>query len=208
MVIYDEDCGCLVCGFDDENRLLCKSCRDTIKESNILTIIDKEGFQLKCYSSGYYSGIVKEMILRFKYKSDFRCGEALSELMLEVIRRNNLKFDLVTFVPSSKKAMKKRGYNQSKFLAKLISNRTEKVMIDLLKKTSETRDQIGLDGENRWKNLKECFAADNCKDIYNKKILLIDDVMTTGATAFYCAKELLKNKAGEIIILTIAKSKI
>jgi competence protein ComFC len=207
-IIYDENCGCVICGGGDESELLCKSCRNRIKECSNLSVIDKDGLQIKCYSYAYYSNIIKDMILRMKYKSDFKCGEALSELMLEVIEKNNLNFDSITFVPSSRKAMEKRGYNQSQFLAELISRKSEKAVVNSLKKTTETRDQIGLDSENRWKNLKDCFKVRNEKPIYNKKILLIDDVMTTGATAFYCARELINKGAGEIIILTVAKSRI
>lgn len=207
-IIYDEEDGCVICGKGDEDQLLCKSCRDKVKERDILSLIDNEGIQIECYSSAYYSSVIKEMILRLKYKSDFRCGEVLAELMLQVVEKHNLNFDIVTYVPSSKKNLNKRGYNQSQFLAKLISEKTEKLLVHSLKKVSETKDQIGLDGESRWKNLKNCFEVRKNKYILNKRVLLVDDVMTTGATAFYCAKELLNKGSKEIIILTTAKSKI
>lgn len=207
-VVYDDEYSCVICTSEDENSLLCSSCKARIKKCSIFSVVEKEGLNVKCYSSAYYSNIIKEMILRLKYKSDFRCGKVLSELMVEVIRGNNLEFDIITFVPSSKSAIKVRGYNQSEFLANMIGEKTEKEVKNFLVKISETKDQIGLDSESRWKNLKGCFTVRKKKYLLNKKVLLVDDVMTTGATAFYCAKELLNKGSGEIIILTAAKSKI
>ncbi len=160
------------------------------------------------WSVFYYSNIVKELIIRLKYKSDFICGEILAKYMLELVKKNELKFDLISYVPMTKKALKNRGYNQSEFLANYLSRFLNIKVICNLIKTIDTKDQIGLSGEERWNNMKKCFKIEKSEIIKNKNILLIDDVITTGATAFHCAHNLKENGANNIYVLTIAKSNV
>ena len=72
----------------------------------------------------------------------------------------------------------------------------------------DTKDQIGLSGEERWNNMEKCFEIQESKFIKNKKILLVDDVITTGATAFHCAHNLKESGINDVCILTIAKSNV
>lgn len=128
--------------------------------------------------------------------------------MVRFIEKEGIKFDVVTFVPMTKRALKKRGYNQSKILAQIISEKFKIKIISPIVKTRETKDQIGLNAEQRWKNIESSFEIKDKKSIDSKVILLVDDVITTGATTYYCANSMLKSGAKEIIILTAAKSRI
>jgi competence protein ComFC len=128
--------------------------------------------------------------------------------MHSTISRNNIGYDYISYVPSSKNALKKRGYNQAEYIAKLLAEKTDKKLLHCIGKYKETKDQIGLSGSNRWSNLKESFSFIGENNIESSSILLIDDVITTGATAFYCSELLLKHGCGKVIILTVAKSKI
>lgn len=208
-IVYYSEEECVVCGkkvFED--LYLCSSCRDKIKnceESKKIKICNKE---TRIYSALYYSSAVKKIVLGLKYKSDFRCGDVLADYMIKVVQDKKIHFDVITYVPLNRDNQKKRGYNQSKYLAKRIGDRFDKKVIETIKKSKETKDQIGLNGKERWKNLEGSFSFINGKNIENKKILLVDDVITTGATAYYCVFELLKNNSNEIIVLTAAKSKI
>ncbi len=149
-----------------------------------------------------------ELILNLKYKSDFKSGEVIANLMYKRLKQINISADIITFVPSSKKSYKKRGYNQSEYLARLISKNINIPVAYCLKKDINSKDQIGLNGIERWLNVRDSFKVYNKDYIKNKKIILIDDVLTTGATSFYCANELKKNGAKEIFILTAAKSHV
>ena len=93
-------------------------------------------------------------------------------------------------------------------MAKGIGKIFNKKVYTLLAKTSRTLDQIGLDSSSRWENLSNSFMAKDLKKIKNKIILLVDDVITTGATAYYCKEVLMKAGAKEVIVLTAAKSRI
>ena len=209
-VIYSSEEECVVCKEEINNKeyMLCNSCISRIKTCSSSYNMSVDRRYVSCYSGVYYSGIVKELISRLKYKSDFRAGEALSIYMLQTIKANNLSFDIITYVPSTKKTLKRRGYNQSEFLAKTIGNKTDTKVLGILSKVKETKDQIGLSGEERWNNLRDSYKVNKVKDIRGKRVLLVDDVITTGATGFFCAEDMLKNGVKQVYILTAAKSSI
>ena len=139
-----------------------------------------------------------------------KSGEVLAEFMSSLLQREIENFDFITYVPISLGRLKKRGYNQTKFLAKHIQLNSEYKVIDTLEKKVNSKDQIGLTNKERLENMRDSFKVKDNKvnKIKDKKILLIDDVLTTGATTFYCAKALLDSGANEVRVLTIAKSKI
>jgi len=208
-VIYFNDDICSVCSqICLEDELLCKGCIKGIKCCEDTFIMEKSYEKYTYYSAAYYAGVIPELILKLKYKGDFRCGKALANLMAKTINNKAIKFDLISYVPASSKSFKSRGYNQSEYLAKAIGNSFGVPVVCCLKKTRETKDQIGLSRIMRWDNLTNCFKTTNDKKISGKNILLIDDVITTGATAFYCASELKKGGANKVTILTAAKSRI
>lgn len=208
-VVYPVSGDCIICkDFSSEGSWLCSSCENKINYC-------KEGFELSknnkkysYYCLAYYSKSVSELVLRLKYKSDFACANVLGEKMAELIVRNNLMIDVITFVPATKQSLKKRGYNQSELLAKVISEILKIKVISTLDKIRETKDQIGLNEEMRWQNILGSYRLRSLIKFKNKKILLVDDVMTTGATTFCCAEELIKGEANCVIILTAAKSKL
>jgi len=205
-VIYCTSETCLICNdYLDSNVPLCKTCSGKIEYcSDVFKLENK----IDCFSAAYYASCIKEMIRRLKYKSDFAAGEFLGSLLLDAIIKNNLQFDLITFVPLSKKALKKRGFNQSEFLARYISKCVNRPMKELLCKKKDTKDQIGLDGYNRWENMTNCFETLKINNLESKKIIIIDDVITTGATAFHCAEQLFKSGAEKVSVLTVAKSRL
>jgi competence protein ComFC len=208
-VVYAREDTCLICNIcSQDEELICNNCLKKIQFYNDSFKIKKENLELECFSAAYYSSIVRELIRRLKYKGDFYAGELLASFLINLIRIKTIKFDYITFVPMSKKAINTRGFNQSKFLAKLVSESFNVPLKELLIKIRETKDQIGLDGESRWDNLNNCFIVKDSNLIKNKKILLVDDVLTTGATAFYSSAELIKNGAEKVTVLTVAKSKL
>ncbi|EDS78136.1 competence protein F [Clostridium botulinum C str. Eklund] len=208
-LIYSGTEKCIICGeISETNRMLCLECIKSIKLCNKETVLNQDGYKFYCYSSLYYGGSTKELILNLKYKGKFLAGRELLSYLINTIELYNIKFDIITYVPSSKTKLKKRGYNQSKYLAKLVAERTGKKLLNTLEKNKETKDQIGLDKYERWENLKESFICVGNNKLIRQKVLLVDDVLTTGATAFYCAKKLKKSGANDVVILTVAKSNL
>ena len=116
------------------------------------------------------------------------------------------KYDIIIPVPISKQRNKNRGYNQSLLLAKEISKELNIECIDkCLIKIKNILPQSSLKKEERIRNVKNVYSIKNTQNISGKKILLIDDIYTTGSTVIECSRILAENGAKDIGILTIAK---
>ncbi|MCT8975826.1 ComF family protein [Clostridium sp. CX1] len=208
-VIYSTDENCVLCGQDLFGEgFMCNDCEERIRFCEDAFQVERHGTSFNCYSISYYSGGMMELVLMLKYKSNFRAGETIANYMIKRIEKEEIEFDAVTYIPMSKKSLKKRGYNQSKYLAKTIGDALNKPLVSYLCKIKDTKDQIGLSGNERWNNVQESFDVIDKINVKNKNILLVDDVITTGATAFSCAYQLMKKGAKKITILTAAKSKV
>lgn len=208
-LLYSSDLKCVLCGEElYEERYLCKKCENNINDCKNYSYVVKNNIRIKFYSVAYYSRTMKEMIIKLKYRKDFLCGEALGDLMYKFILKNNITFDEIVFIPMIREDLKVRGYNQSKLLAVEISKKVNLPVKNYLKKAKKTSDQIGLNSERRWENLQDSFEVVKASSIASKKLLLVDDVFTTGATGFYAASKLISSGAKSVIVLTAAKSSI
>lgn len=115
--------------------------------------------------------------------------------------------DIVIPVPMTKRSLLRRGFNQSALIAREISKwKGMPLDIDCLQKTKETAPQVGLRAEERMKNLRGAFSVSD--DLRGKKVLLVDDVMTTGTTLRECSKALLKAGAESVACLVIARTSL
>ena len=122
------------------------------------------------------------------------------------IFENIKNYDTIMPVPISKKRLKTRGYNQSLLIAKEIAQRTNlKLMNDCLIKTKNIIEQSKLNKEDRIQNIQGVYKLKNMKLIENKKILLIDDIYTTGSTVNECSKMLRIGNPIKIGVLVLAK---
>lgn len=154
---------------------------------------------------------------RFKYAGKIQLAEILGGLMLKAYLRfwEQEKFDLVLPVPLHRKKFRKRGFNQSYLLIrswKSISNPSAveltaiPVSKSVLIKNKATLPQTGLSRQQRLINIKGAFRVEDPQKVNAKKVLLIDDVYTTGATVNECARVLLKAGAEFVDVLTVARA--
>ncbi|WP_346937529.1 phosphoribosyltransferase family protein [Clostridium sp.] len=207
--IYGIEEKCIICEEYEENDYICEKCKKSINIINIESSIIHEDEELKSYSLGFYGYELKKLILKLKYNKSFLAGKILASYMSEFILKNlKDKVDILTFIPSSKSALKNRGFNQCEVLCKYISKSCKIPYKELLYKASDSIDQIGLDNIKRWENIKDSFMVKNKKYIEGKRVLIIDDVITSGATAFYAAKAIKEINSDEVFILTVAKSRV
>jgi len=159
----------------------------------------------------YQNGLVKKLIQNFKYEPFIKeLSNSLSSLIIEHFQLLDNKPDLSSFtlipIPLYKKRLKWRGFNQSEEIAKGLASYLKIPLInDCLIKTRETLPQIDLSGEERKKNIKNVFLIKNRELIQNKKILLVDDVYTTGSTMEECAAKLLESGANEVVGIVVAR---
>jgi ComF family protein len=151
---------------------------------------------------GLYEGVLAEAINHLKFHGLKRFARPLGRLLLS--------FDLpmidgIIPVPLSIKRLRERGFNQSLLIAKTISKEKKvPLMMDILFKKKETPPQVSLSAKERLSNLKNAFEVKG--DIQDLRLLLVDDVMTTGATVTECSKMLIKAGAKEVIVLTLART--
>lgn len=206
--IYSEGNSCITChGYSEE--YLCAKCSKDIKILGIKTLVEYKGEGYAGYSLGYYSYTIKKLILALKFQKDFTAGKILAGYMSDFIEENlKGKFDLITYIPSSKESLKKRGFNQCLYISNIISERCKTPCEDILKRSHSVKDQIGLDDIKRWENIRGVFSVKEESSIKNKRVLIIDDVITTGATVFFAAKAIKECGSKEVFILTAAKSRV
>ena len=160
----------------------------------------------------YYDGAVKKAIGLLKFHNNKNMAETLAKDMAETFneRYGELDFDICTFVPAHKKELKKRGYNQAQLIAENLSKEIGVPFVEILEKNFETEPQHSLNQSMRSGNLLGAIGLkEKIKtNITGKRILICDDVKTTGATLDECAKTLLINGATEVrcIAACIAKN--
>lgn len=115
-------------------------------------------------------------------------------------------YDILISVPISKRRLKERGYNQSELIGRELSKKLKKEYAkNILYKTKNTIAQSTLNKEQREENAKGVYEIKNLQKVYNKKILLIDDIYTTGSTVNECSRILRQAHPEKIGVLTIAK---
>ena len=200
-VVYPRENYCIICKEDDCFGI-CNTCKKSIKIINEL-------YQDEVISYGYYGGVLKDLILKFKYKNNFTAGDILSEFLEEYITKNfKYREYIITYIPLSKKSKKNRGFNQCEYIAEKIGRDLSIEVLDVLIKQKETKEQKKLKRDERYENIKDAFKIKKGIEVKNYNIILIDDVTTTGATLQEAYKLLKKNKIKDIKLLTLAKSHI
>ena len=179
---------------------------ERLEKSNLVEIENKK-YEKLLYLFTYQS-LVRKLILRYKfankaYLNHFFANQIVkNEKNKEVLR----KYDMIIPVPMHKKKMQKRGYNQTE----LVANELEKslkvpVKSDILFKVVNTTTQSKLGGKARQSNIQHAFFIKNDIEIEDKKIILLDDIYTTGATSQECSRVLKEAGANEILVLVLAK---
>lgn len=154
-------------------------------------------------------GIFQKLIHQLKYKDQKEVGEMLGKHMGMGLKNSPHlpQVDAIIPVPLHKKKERKRGYNQSEHIAiGLATVLGAKVDIKTLKRTSYTGSQTRLSREKRWENVASSFIVSNKEALKGKHILLVDDVLTTGATIEACYNALLQTEEISISVATLARA--
>jgi ComF family protein len=156
----------------------------------------------KAVSFGHYEGTLASAIHHFKFLGIRRLSKPLAELLLFFGAEG---IDAVIPVPLSPGGLKNRGFNQALLLAHHLSGKKNlPLLMDVLRKIVDTPPQVGLSAKERAANVRKAFACSG--NVSGMNILLIDDVMTTGATVNACAKQLLRAGAKSVQVLTLARA--
>lgn len=155
----------------------------------------------------YYDGAVKDGIHRFKFNREKFLGKFYARYLAEYFaeRYSGEEFDYIACVPVDRKKRGYRGFNQSEVLAKELSKLVSVPFArDMLLKIYPNREQVGLTGRRRVGNVLGVFDVNDKYELSGKRILLIDDVKTTGSTLSECGKMLFLYGADKVFCLTVA----
>jgi len=169
--------------------------------------IDERTFEM-ARAVGYYDGTLLRSIQQLKYHGKLSFTKPLGKLLVDYLTtsEDGISYELIVPVPLHRRRLKERGFNQSSLLAKVVAKKTLTPLdASSLRRIRWTEPQTNLSGKERQRNVKGAFEVVKKDGIEGKKILLIDDVFTTGSTVAECAKALLKAGAKRVDVLTLAK---
>ncbi|MEK7203865.1 MAG: ComF family protein [Patescibacteria group bacterium] len=201
---------CPLCEAKTADGKLCFSC-------NLIINNTKNNFYLDrlFHPFSYKDFKIQKIIKAFKYRFIKDLEIPLGRLMIKYLDKIKDKIDLsdliIVPIPLHKRKFNQRGYNQSELIAQKVFEylkpqyQNTEIFSDALIKNQMTKDQAELDSEKRISNLKDVFKFEGSESVSRKRILLIDDVYTTGATMGQCAKVLKEAGAKEVIGLAIAR---
>jgi len=194
-------CGAVFRSPEGENHR-CQSCIETPKPYGIARAF------------GIYDATLMTLIHRFKYEGKIQLAKPFGTLLISVYYRfwEESSVDLILPVPLHAKRLRKRGFNQAHWLVKVWQEISEArcplppVTVDVLTRNRRTEPQTGLGRKERARNIRHAFSVSDHAAVRDRKILLVDDVYTTGATVGECTKILLKAGVRQVDVLTLARA--
>ena len=208
-LLYPPVCG--ICG-KITPKGICIKCNVELKKQAEVNILQKEEIEEKNFEELMYifkyEGQVRKLILDYKFNEKSYMYKTFVNFLLKnkKIFENIKKYDTIVPVPISPKRQKKRGYNQSLLIAREIAHKTNlELMNNCLIKTKNIIEQSKLNKEDRAQNIYGVYELKNKQLVENEKILLIDDIYTTGSTVNECSRILRKANPEKIGVLVLAK---
>ncbi len=188
------DAVCLYCGQILTTTGVCDECQETPPPFAALR------------SWAIYGGPLREAVHRLKYGGDMALGEMLARNLVALVQSMDWQVDLVTAVPIGVARRKERGYNQAALLAFPLALAIRKpYRSKALEKIRQTSSQVGLNSAQRYQNVRNAFQARR-SIVFQKRVLVVDDVTTSGATIQACSKALLEAGACQVYGVTLARA--
>lgn len=186
---------CLRCGRPMSREQLCHVCRETGSTIDGIRAV------------AYFEGSLRHAVHRFKYYGMHALARPLAELLIEYQEDNQLPADVIVPVPLHPDREAERGYNQAGLLAQALGRRMRLPTAETaLTRVRATSPQVTLDAQERRSNVADAFRAER-RDVVGRRILLIDDVCTTGATMEACSQALKAEGARSVWGLTLARGR-
>ena len=202
---------CLAESHPFEAEIFCVQCRTPflsrapLDETGCCTLcrLGARGYDA-AYSSGEYDGALRKLIHLFKYQGVLSLERTLVDRLSDALPRDQ-HFDLLVPVPMHWWRRLTRGRNHAASLARVLARRTGIAFDDPVYRKKLTPPQAQVSRAGRRRNVKGVFAVRRPATVRGKRILLVDDVLTTGSTAGACAAALKKAGAAHVAVITIAR---
>ena len=172
------------------------------------TLLEGSG-GIRCAAPLWYEKRVRQVLLELKFEGRSAVAEPLGEEAARCAAEQfGGDFDLVTWVPVSKKRLRERGYDQAELLARSVCRRWNTRPVRMLRKIADTPPQSGIeDAAARRANILGAYEAVNADRIRNSRILLVDDIYTTGATMAECTRLLKEAGAERVVCVAAARTR-
>ena len=189
-------------------RDICAGCAATLPVTEGKRAEQTGEFFEKCVSPLYYMGDVRESFCRYKFQGAEGYAGPYARWMADCVRDHvEGGFDLITWAPLSRKHLRKRGYDQAKLLACRMAKELGREAAPLLRKPRDVKTQSGLGGaEERKANVLGAYEPLSGAEVAGKRVLLVDDIITTGATLSECARVLRTAGAASVVCVTLARN--
>lgn len=168
--------------------------------------VENESFHGICVAPYLYEDKIQELIVNFKFYHKPQYGTFFGNKLAEAVCDKGMESmcEVVVSVPISKERLKERGYNQSELIAKKTAEYLGVPYINCMIKTKHNSEQHRLHLKDRKENVKGVYELEENKHITNKKVLLVDDIVTTGYTLAECASVLMEHGAKEVLCGAVA----
>ena len=202
---------CVFCGkiLGAGERDICAACQRGLPWLIEGAAEQKGEFFSRCVSPLRYEGDVRESIHRYKFKGISAYARVYGSLVAQCVRDHLAgEYDLITWVPLSSKRKRERGYDQAFLLAQAAALALDDAAAETLRKTAHTDAQSGIEHEAaRRANVMNAYQCTEPSLAAGRRVLLIDDVVTTGATLSECAKVLRIAGAEDVVCATLARAR-
>lgn len=199
---------CAFCGrlLPDGVREICPECEKELPRTR--GKMRKIDFIPRVISPLRYEALVREALLRYKFRAAPARGRVYGRMIArELADLGYTNFDCVTWVPLSRRRLHRRGYDQARILAEEVAKALDKPCEKLLNKSRNVRPQSSLrSADARRANVSGCYTVPTTSRAEGKRLLLIDDIVTTGATLSECARMLMLAGAAEVTAATVASA--
>ena len=223
-LLFPEDLKCVFCGTDIPNfdeKPYCEECEKNLpfnnghrceicdqpilNEATICDFCQKRGRNFKrAFCPFLYEGKVKNAILGYKESNQRFKAKAFAKMIVEYIQKFNVKLDVVTYIPMTEKKQKQRTFNQSQLLAEQIGKLLNLPVLSFFSKVRDGEEQKNLTFKERRESVVGKYVLKKVRLKRTQNVLIVDDVMTTGATLGYCAG-LVYPKVNEVYVCALAR---
>lgn len=162
----------------------------------------------RCAAPLWYRDDVRESFHRYKFEGRDFYAPVYGKLMAQCVQdRLGLDFDLICWAPLSGKRLKRRGYDQAELLARVLAETLDRPIVPALRKMRDTVEQSSLDSvDARAQNAAGAYECVDPAAVEGKRVLLVDDIITTGSTLSSCTRVLLDAGAGEVWAAVFARA--
>ncbi len=189
----------------DSGETVCKDCAAHLPCTGSLSERPKIRNVERCYAPLFYEKSVRDSLHRYKFGQRTGYAGIYAEYLVKCIDENRISCDIITWAPVSRKRLRERGYDQSELLAREVSKRLGLPCERTLDKIKHTPPQsLRKDAAQRLENVRGAYRLHGGASVSGRRVLLIDDILTSGATLGECAGVLKAAGAAEIIALTVA----